>query len=96
MKFHELCMEMRSGIILFIYFILLTLFIYLLSAMIMQVFYILLLAFAVHCAPIRAPRSPERIIDMTHPHGNKTLYWPGAPGFNFNIVHRGELLPGLW
>ena len=43
------------------------------------------------------PDMPQ-VVDMTHTHGPKTLFWPGDPEYKFEIVYRGELTiaPGEW
>lgn len=34
-----------------------------------------------------------RVVDLTHAHSHKTLYWPGVPPNNFTILSRGRATP---
>ena len=35
-------------------------------------------------------REPGRILDLTHPFGEETIYWPTAEGFRLRIDARGR------
>lgn len=52
------------------------------------------------CAPPAPASAPDpwagEWVDLTHPFGEQTLYWPTAPPFHLKVESRGEAEGGYW
>lgn len=56
----------------------------------------LLLVLIIYGAECAKSHLGMRIVDLTHAHNSRTIYWPGNPEFNFTILSRGQTQNGYW
>jgi len=47
-------------------------------------------------ADTAGPDEAVRLVDLTHPFDQTTIYWPTSKSFELEIVHRGEAEGGFW
>ncbi len=47
-------------------------------------------------APLAVLDDPSRVIDLTYPFDEQTVYWPTATPFRLDVVARGETAAGFW